>query len=569
MTLPVDTTAPGIPANLAAAATSASQITLNWAAAMDNVGVTGYRLERCTGAGCTGFAQIATPAGTSYSDTGRSSNTTYVYRVRAYDAAGNVSGFSPSASATTPDATAPTAPGTPGFSNIAMNTATASWTAATDDVGVTGYQYRLNSGGWQSLGNVLSINLTGLSAATAYTFEVRARDGAANLGVVSSGTFTTLDTAAPSAPGTPVFSNVAMNSATASWTAASDNIGVTGHEFRLNAGSWQAIGNVLSINLTALSAATSYNFQVRAKDAANNVGTSSSGSFTTLDTAAPSIPAGLTASAPNSSTVNLGWTSATDNVAVAGYKVFRNGTQIATSSNASYTDSALSGSTTYTYNVSAYDAAGNNSAQSGGASVTTPDTIAPSTPTGLAASAVSPTQVNLSWNASSDSGGSGLAGYRVYRNGAQLAAITAASFADTAAAGGTVYSYTVVAYDNAGNVSAQSSAVSVATPPALAAAASSTSWNYLKVNKHVTVDPAVVVTASGGSNSGYSYAWERVSGDTATTIVSAASSTVSWRRPTLPENFIDYRSVWRCRVTDSAGNTVYSPSVTVNLRSEY
>jgi hypothetical protein len=58
-------------------------------------------VERCQGSTCTTFTQIATPTGTSYNDTGRTANTTYRYRVRATDAAGNPSNYSSIASATT------------------------------------------------------------------------------------------------------------------------------------------------------------------------------------------------------------------------------------------------------------------------------------------------------------------------------------------------------------------------------------------------------------------------------------------------------------------------------------
>lgn len=569
MTPPVDNTPPSVPGSLAATAISQSQINLSWLASSDNVAVAGYTLERCIGAGCTSFAQIATPASTSYSDTGRTSNTTYVYRVRAQDAAGNSSGFSTSASATTPDATAPTAPGTPSFTSLAMTSATANWGAASDDVAVTGYQYRLNAGSWQSLGNVLSINLTGLSAATAYTFEVRARDGANNVGAASIGTFSTPDTSAPTAPGTPSFTNLTMTSATVNWSAASDNVGVAGYQYRLNASSWQSLGNVLSINLTGLSAATAYTVQVRARDAASNFGAASSSSFTTPDIAPPSAPTGLTASAPASGTVNLVWTAATDNVSVAGYKIFRNSAQIATSAATSYSDGTTTGTTTYSYTVSAYDTAGNASAQSSGVNVTTPDTLTPSAPGGLAAAAASPTRINLSWTGSSDSGGSGLAGYRIYRGGVSLATTAATSHADTSVAGGTTYSYTVAAYDNASNISGSSNTASATTPAALAAAVSATNWNYLKVGKQVTADPNIVVSASGGSASGYAYQWQRVSGDTQTNIMDATSSSARWTRSTIPTYFTDYSSVWRCRVTDSAGSTVYTLNVTVNFRSEY
>jgi len=124
-----DTTPPSIPTNLAATVASQSQINLSWAASIDDVSVTGYRVERCAGSGCTGFLQIATPTSTSHSDTGLSPNTTYIYRVRAADGAGNLSGFSSSVTVATPDTTAPSAPGAPSFSALTMNSATASWGA--------------------------------------------------------------------------------------------------------------------------------------------------------------------------------------------------------------------------------------------------------------------------------------------------------------------------------------------------------------------------------------------------------------------------------------------------------
>jgi hypothetical protein len=65
------------------------------------VGVTGYLLERCLGSGCSSFSQIATPSGTTYGDTGLTASTSYGYRVRATDAAGNLSGYSNVATVTT------------------------------------------------------------------------------------------------------------------------------------------------------------------------------------------------------------------------------------------------------------------------------------------------------------------------------------------------------------------------------------------------------------------------------------------------------------------------------------
>src|SRR5579859_6916113 len=100
-----DTIPPTAPAGLTATAASATQINLAWTASTDNVAVTGYKVERCAGAGCSTFAQVATPSGTTFNDTGLTASTAYSYRVRANDAAGNNSSYSNTASATTQAAT--------------------------------------------------------------------------------------------------------------------------------------------------------------------------------------------------------------------------------------------------------------------------------------------------------------------------------------------------------------------------------------------------------------------------------------------------------------------------------
>jgi chitodextrinase len=100
-----DTTAPTAPAGLSAIAASSAQINLAWTASTDNVAVTGYLVERCQGAGCSTFVQIATPTATSLNNTGLSSGTSYSYRVRATDAAGNLSAYSSVASSATTSST--------------------------------------------------------------------------------------------------------------------------------------------------------------------------------------------------------------------------------------------------------------------------------------------------------------------------------------------------------------------------------------------------------------------------------------------------------------------------------
>ena len=87
---PADVTAPTTPTSLAATAFSATQINLSWGASTDNVGVTGYQIERCEGAGCSNFTALTTVAATTFSNTGLTNGTSYSYRVRATDAAANL-----------------------------------------------------------------------------------------------------------------------------------------------------------------------------------------------------------------------------------------------------------------------------------------------------------------------------------------------------------------------------------------------------------------------------------------------------------------------------------------------
>jgi subtilisin family serine protease len=98
-----DTTPPSTVSGLSATAAGTSSISLSWSAATDTggSGLAGYKIERCSGSTCTNYAQIATTTSTSYSNTGLAEATTYRYRVRAYDAAGNNGSYSSVASAST------------------------------------------------------------------------------------------------------------------------------------------------------------------------------------------------------------------------------------------------------------------------------------------------------------------------------------------------------------------------------------------------------------------------------------------------------------------------------------
>jgi len=199
MTTPVsqiaDTQPPTAPSNLSATSSGPSQVNLSWTASTDNIDVTGYLLERCIGSGCSAFSQIATPTGTTYSDTGLTSSTTYSYRVRATDAAGNLSGYSNAVNVTTLaalDTTPPTAPSNLAATPVSTTQINLSWTASTDNVGVTGYLLeRCIGSGCSAFSQIAAPSRTtysdtSLTASSPYSYRVRATDAAGNLSGYSS-----------------------------------------------------------------------------------------------------------------------------------------------------------------------------------------------------------------------------------------------------------------------------------------------------------------------------------------------------------------------------------------------
>jgi Zn-dependent metalloprotease/chitodextrinase len=184
------------------------------------------------------------------------------------------------------DTQAPTAPTGLSSSSITETTFTLNWNAATDNVGVTGYDVYSNG---SLLGSVTSTsaNITGLTASTTYAMTVKAKDAADNVSATSSTlnvtTATTADTQTPTAPTGLSSSSITETSFTLSWNAASDNVAVTGYDVYQNGSS---IGSVTgtSANITGLTASTTYAMTVKAKDAAGNVSaTSSTLNVTTAD----------------------------------------------------------------------------------------------------------------------------------------------------------------------------------------------------------------------------------------------------------------------------------------------
>jgi len=182
------------------------------------------------------------------------------------------------------------------------------------------------------------------------------------------------------------------------------------------------------------------------------------------DTIHPSTPANLTATADSSEQITLSWTESSDNIGVAGYKIYNGGKLVQSVTTTTFVNTGLTPSNLYCYTVSAYDDAGNESKPSTQACVRTApisDTTPPSVPSNLTATAVSSKQINLSWNASYDD--ISIGGYKIYRDGRPLKSVSTTTFADSGLSSETLYCYTVSAYDTAGNESEQSGQECVTT----------------------------------------------------------------------------------------------------------
>lgn len=222
---PPDTTPPTAPTNLIATVISGSQINLSWTASTDNVGVNGYLVYRQDASGLnfidnravfngSMFTHIGCPSGTTFSDTNLTANSTYSYRVRAMDAAGNRSTYSNVVTATTQtlDTTPPTAPTSLTATTMSASDIDLAWTASTDNVGVTGYLIEREDPGSSSFSQIgtssgTTFNDTNLTSSSTYSYRVRATDAANNLSsysntasatTSSSGTVTTYTMTGPS-----------------------------------------------------------------------------------------------------------------------------------------------------------------------------------------------------------------------------------------------------------------------------------------------------------------------------------------------------------------------------------
>jgi chitodextrinase len=273
----------------------------------------------------------------------------------------------------TPETTPPTAP-TLTASGTTQTTTVLSWTGATDNIAVTGYNIYQ---GATLIGTTVSspYTVTGLIPSTAYTFTVRAKDADNNLSVPSNAVnITTLapDTTPPTPP-TLTFSGTTSTSTVLSWSGATDNIAVTGYNVYQGVTQIGSTTIATTFTVTSLTPSTTYTFTVKAKDAAGNLSVNSNAvSVTTVapDVIPPTAPT-LSASGTNSTSTILSWSGATDNVGVTGYDVYRGAILIGSTSLATFTATGLTPLTSYSFTVRAKDAAGNVSVPSNTVTITT------------------------------------------------------------------------------------------------------------------------------------------------------------------------------------------------------
>ena len=187
------------------------------------------------------------------------------------------------------------------------------------------------------------------------------------------------DAVPPSAPG-GLSGEGSTGQVDLTWSASGDNIGVTRYSVHRSTSSGFIPGTanrIAELGGTAVSyrdaglAPGTYYYRVTAHDAAGNVSAPSNeaSALVPSDTSPPSAPTGLQATA-SPGQIALAWAASTDNVGVARYTILRDGASVGTSTTTAYTDSAVTAGTTYTYTVTAQDAAGNSSPPSNAATAT-------------------------------------------------------------------------------------------------------------------------------------------------------------------------------------------------------
>lgn len=471
-----DPTAPGRPT---ATSSSYTSINISWqaSAAVDGCVVEGYKVYR----GGTLIADVTD--GLNYVDTGLTAGTAYNYTVVAYDDSGSVSTASQAAALSTKaDDQAPVSPsGVTAQANSAASIALA-WTPATDQPspggsGVVSYNVYRNgaTAPTYTVTDGTSYTDSSVEAGTTYTYTITALDAAGNESAPSN--VVSVSTASPSCSGTPTTPgglgvvDTTMTGTSLQWqaSAASEGCELEGYKVYRDG---TLVGTVQGTEFTdsGLVPNTVYAYVVRAFDASAHTSAPSQpvSATTAADTSAPSAPGSVTAQEVSAGRITLAWSASTDNIGIASYKLYRNGSAVTTlgTSAVSYSDTSVSGGQDYSYEVSAVDAAGNESAKSAASPtpVSTPqaeDTQKPTRPANVQILAATDDAVSFSWDASTDN--VGVAGYKVYRGNSFVTDATDTNFTDSGLNPGTAYSYTVRSFDAAGNQSDASETLAAQT----------------------------------------------------------------------------------------------------------
>jgi chitodextrinase len=432
-----DTVAPTTPTGISLVSAGLNEIHFNWNSSTDSggSGVAGYRIFRDNVA-------VGTSTETEFVDTGLAVATAYSYIVSAFDHTGNESSASPAVTFTTLAAADTTAPSIP--TGLAAPTVTSSqivlsWEPSTDTgSGVAGYViYRDGVEVGTSIDPGYSD--TGLQPETEYSYTVSAYDNQSNESSESSSLqVITLESALRINAGGGAFTDVNGDVWAADYgyntgRTSSTSVGINGTLddllFQKNRWDLQALPELV------------YSFDV------------ANGNYT----------------------VNLYFAETYSGAAVVGGRVFDilMEEQLVQDNLDIYSEAGINTALMKSYPVSVTDGQlnikflHNIENPSLGAieifkSVGTPDTVAPTTPTGLAAQTVTSSQIVLSWEPSTDTG-SGVAGYVIYRDGVEVGTSIDPGYSDTGLQPETEYSYTVSAYDYQSNGSSESSSLQVIT----------------------------------------------------------------------------------------------------------
>jgi chitodextrinase len=285
-----------------------------------------------------------------------------------------------------------------------------------------------------------------------------------------------------------------------------------------------------------------------------------------VDTAPPSAPTNLTANAASSTRVDLSWTASTDNMGVTGYNVYRDGTQVGTSTTTTYADTSLVASTTYTYVVRAVDGAGNISLDSNSATVTTPtpDTTPPVI-SNVTAGNIAQTSATITWTTNEPSDSQVEYGTAVSYGNSTTLNTTLVTNHSTNLAGlvaSTDYHYRVKSKDASGNLAVSGDNVFTTAAPAPDTIPPSVSMTA-PTNGATVSGTSVSVTANANDNIGVVGVQFLLDGNNLGSEDISSPYGITWDTTAVANGPHNLSALAR----DAAGNTTTATNVTVTLNN--